>query len=124
MLDDNLYKSHCIHGNPIYYEHFCTGCRCLKQERQKKRYHNYWKDRRGDFETFFNEEYNYYFQEKKVNTDIIDNDKFTELKLCKSKKELKKTYYCLCRIHHPDKGGCHKVMAKLNQLYDYLLLRF
>jgi len=127
---DGIYKSHCIHGQPIYYQNFCIGCRAIKQAKRDKLCEEYYKEKHKhfDFKKYFNEQYNYYFTNPSVEVadkiKIRENDKFASLKRSNSEDELKKTYYKLSRKLHPDKGGSTKLMAKLNQLYDILKTQF
>ena len=127
---DGIYKSHCIHGQPIYYQHFCNGCRAMKQAKRDKFTEEYYKEKHKhfNFKKYFNDQYNYYFTNPSVEVTekikIRENDKFASLKRSNSEDELKKSYYKLCRTLHPDKGGSTKLMAKLNQLYDILRSQF
>ena len=58
---DGIYKSYCIHGQPIYYQNFCSGCRAIKQAERDKLCEEYYNKKRFNFTKYFNEQYNYYF---------------------------------------------------------------
>lgn len=122
-----MYEEYCIHGQPIYHQKYCSGCRRIKEAKQQKRYEEYWESRRINFIKYFNEQYDYYFTNPSIDVEskikIRDNDKFASLKRSKSQEQLKKQYYKLARIYHPDKGGSVKLMQKLSQLYEILKLR-
>ena len=127
---DGIYKSYCIHGQPIHYSNFCSGCRAMKEAQRDKLTEEYYKEKHKhfNFKKYFNEQYNYYFTNPSIEVEqkikIRENDKFASLKRSNSEDELKKSYYKLCRKLHPDKGGSTKLMAKLNQLYDILRSQF
>lgn len=38
-----------------------------------------------------------------------------------TKDEIKKAFYKLAHIHHPDKGGDEKEFKKINEAYQYLM---
>lgn len=122
-----MYEEYCIHGQPIYYQKYCSGCRSMKEAKQKKVYEQYWESRRFNFIKYFNEQYDYYFTNPSIEVEskvkIRENDKFASLKRSKSQEQLKKQYHKLAKIYHPDKGGSVKLMQKLSQLYEILQLR-
>ena len=38
--------------------------------------------------------------------------------------DLKKAYRNLCKLHHPDKGGCEETMKAINAEYSYMLKNY
>lgn len=79
------------------------------------------KDRREDIKNTFNF-YNQYFNDEninKVNISLLD-ELIKKLKLIppKTLKEIKKQYYKLCKVYHPDKGGDHNKFLELNETYE------
>lgn len=107
--DDDLYPQYCQHNNPIWYTN-CPGCRIEKEILAEKRYEEYWR-KKGRFDPF---------------TLLFDNEpeeeveEFAPLKRSNSEEELKKSFYKLSRIYHPDKGGDTSMFQKLNSLYQKL----
>ena len=62
---------------------------------------------------------------EEVSVNVSDKeDIFKPLKKSSSFEELKKEYRKLSKIHHPDKGGDHNIMVRLNNLYEKLRDRF
>ena len=64
---------------------------------------------------------------------FIHNDNSVPLSLCwemlglippKTKQQIKKQFYELCRKHHPDKGGNHEKFIEIKQSYDKLICSF
>ncbi len=119
----NLYGPtlYCKHGQPSYYKCY----KCIDDMR-KLREAAYKKDRKSFWE---------YFRKLFEGGDKYDNveccvnvsdkhDEFKPLKKSKSFDELKKHYYKLSRIHHPDKGGDVCIMQRLNNLFEKLRERF
>ena len=122
-----MYPEYCSHGQPIYRQQYCIGCRRVKEAKREKIYEKYLESKRIDFMKYFNEQYDYYFTNPSIEVEskvkIRENDKFASLKRSKSQEELKKQYYKLAKIYHPDKGGTVKLMQKLSQLYEILQSR-
>lgn len=126
MSCDGIYKSHCIHGNPIYYS-FCPACRAIKQQQETKRYNDYWeRNIKIKFNEYFNDTFKMFdpslTSEDKLK--VRNNDKFYKLKTSNSEEDLKKEYYKLAKRYHPDKGGSTKLFQKLQQLYHLLKSKF
>lgn len=124
----DVYNSHCIHGNPVWYDG-CPACREAKERKQHKIYTDFINNKTFHFCKYVNDKFNYYFHDPSLEIpskiEIRNNDKFASLKRSKSEEELRKQYYKLAKIYHPDKStGSNIMMKKLNQLYDILLLRF
>jgi hypothetical protein len=40
-----------------------------------------------------------------------------------NEKEIKKAYYDLCKIHHPDKGGDHEMFIEITASYEECMFR-
>ena len=112
---------YCKHGQPSYYK--CYRCEEEKRIHQESKYK---KDRTAFWEYFrklFEDESDDDDVECYVN--VSDKvDEFKPLKRSKSFEELKKEYYKLSRIHHPDKGGDVSIQQRLNNLYEKLRERF
>ena len=55
-----------------------------------------------------------------IDTDeeYINSGKFNSLDLAKDRKELKRIYYQLCKIYHPDMGGSQEDFEMLQFCYD------
>ena len=112
---------YCKHGQASYYK--CYRCEEEKRIHQESKYK---KDRTAFWEYF----------RKLLGDEPNDNDveccvypsdrhdEFKPLKRSKSFEELKKEYYKLSRIHHPDKGGNVSIQQRLNNLYEKLRERF
>ncbi len=119
----NIYGSYvyCRHGQPSYIK--C--CKCWEEcgAKYKKKDHfgtdAFWEFFRRMFEDKTEEE------EEEVSVNVSDKpDVFKPLKKSKSFEELKKEYRRLSKVHHPDKGGDHNIMVRLNNLYEKLRDRF
>ena len=64
-------------------------------------------------------------EEEEVSVNVSEKtDIFKPLKKSSSFDELKKEYRRLSKVHHPDKGGDHNIMVRLNNLYQKLKDRF
>ena len=119
---DNIYREYCDHGQPIYYQKYCSGCKAIRECKQKERYNTYWKKKRGDFWDYF---------KNAMGGDPGDPDvvykipeEFTGLRRSTSQEELRKEYRKLARIHHPDKGGSTSMFQRLQNLYERLCCSF
>ena len=120
----NIYGSfiYCKHGQPSYIR--CI--RCCEETRAKysKKEHfgsdGFWEYFRRMFDDKTEEKY-----EEDLSVNVSDKpDVFKPLKKSNSFEELKKEYRKLSKIHHPDKGGDHNIMVRLNNLYEKLRDRF
>lgn len=117
----NIYGSYiyCKHGQPSYIK--C--CKCCEETQSK----HHKKDHFGTdaFWEFFRRMFDDNIQEEEYSVNISDKpDVFKPLKRSKSFDELKKEYRRLSKVHHPDKGGDHNIMVRLNNLYSKLKDRF
>ena len=73
----------------------------------------------------FDDRPKYEEEEEECIVNVSDKeDVFKPLKKSDSFDELKKEYRRLSKIHHPDKGGDHNIMVRLNNLYQALRKRF
>lgn len=119
----NIYgpRLYCKHGQASY--HKCYKC---AEERREEQEYKYKKDRRAFWEYFrklLGDEPN----DNDVECCVYPSDKhdeFKPLKKSKSFEELKKEYYKLSKVHHPDKGGDVSIQQRLNNLYEKLRKRF
>jgi len=118
-----------IYGPTLYCKHGTSSqYKCYKciDDMRKLREAAYKKDRKAFWEyfrKFFDGEQN----ENDVECCVYPSDKhdeFKPLKKSKSFDELKKQYYKLSKIHHPDKGGDVSIMQRLNNLFEKLRERF
>lgn len=111
--DDDMYPQYCRHNNPIWYSN-CPGCRIEQERLAHKRYEEYWSKKRrfNPFTLLFDDE-----PEEEV-------EEFAPLKRSNSEEELKKSFYKLSKIYHPDKGGDTCMFQKLNSLYQKLKVNF
>ena len=104
---DEIYKTHCSHGNPISYS-MCPSCAV---ERQQKKDINY------------KDTFNY--DPKDASDEPKLPDQFIPLKRSKSQEQLKKEYHKLARKIHPDKpGGDTSLFQRLQNIYERLLFKF
>jgi len=108
--DRNIYASYCPHNNPIYMSHMCPGCRRQKRIQERIYYEEYMNNKRFLFIH---------------TTDEPSNDKeFSTLKRSRSQEELKKEYYKMAKVHHPDKNGSEEKFKILQNLYEKLKGKF
>jgi len=100
----NVYGAglYCSHGQPCYYT--CYKCKREAELKHQKKYHR----------SEINEN---------LKTDIKE-PQFNKLKKSNSFEELKKEYYKLCKVFHPDKGGDEETFKQLNNLYHDLETNF
>jgi len=113
--DEKQYLSKCKRGYYIGSTRYC--CR------------ECWLEQRVDYERptleefiklFFNEEYNYTFKSEYI--PIKKDWKILQLEPPKSKSEIKKQYYKLALVFHPDKPtGNHNLFTQLNSSYNTLI---
>ncbi len=118
----NIYGKfiYCNHGQPSYYT--CYKC---KSENELKNQKKYKKDKKpfDPFKCF--EDFEYRRSEINENlTSEIQEPRFNKLKKSNSFEELKKEYYKLCKVFHPDKGGDEETFKQLNNLYHDLETNF
>jgi len=119
----DVYAKYCMHGNPIYYTQYCSGCRLVKEAKAKKRYDDYWNKRRGDFWNYFKKSFGY--DVKDPETKHVVPVEFNTMKRSTSQEELKKAYHKLAKKHHPDKpGGSTSMFQRLQNFYERLLFEF
>jgi len=127
----DIYPSHCKHGNPIYYP-FCPGCVIEKEHLRDQRYENYIRNKHcndhnfwGFFRNMFEEED---YTEDLKDVEVVNSKfprEFTPLKKSDSFEELRKEYFKLCRVCHPDKPtGNTALFQRLQNLYERLVQRF
>ncbi len=112
--DDDIYPQYCKHNNPIWYTD-CPGCRIEFQKLRDKRYEEYMR-RKGRFNPF-----TLLFEQDEPEEEV---EEFAPLKRSNSQEELKKSFYKLSRIYHPDKGGDTSMFQKLNSLYQKMKFKF
>tara|TARA_Y100000401_G_scaffold49026_1_gene38121 strand:+ start:819 stop:1241 length:423 start_codon:yes stop_codon:yes gene_type:complete len=117
-----IYGCHvyCKHGQPSYVK--CHKCFDETRDKYRKKDHfgtdSFWEFFRRMFEDKTEEE-------EEVSVNVSDKpDIFKPLKKSSSFDELKKEYRKLSKVHHPDKGGDHNIMVRLNNLYEKLRDRF
>ena len=108
--DDDLYPRYCRHNNPIWYSD-CPGCRLEQEAENQRRYEEYWSKKRR-----FNP-FTLLFEDDEPEEEVAE---FASLKRSNSQEELKKSFYKLSRIYHPDKGGDTPMFQKLHSLYQKL----
>jgi len=120
----NIYAPfvYCKHGQPSYIR--CIRCYEETRAKHRKKEHfgtdAFWEYFRRMFEDKTQGEC-----EEEVSVNVSDKpDVFKPLKKSSSFEELKKEYRKLSKIHHPDKGGDHNIMVRLNNLYEKLRDRF
>jgi hypothetical protein len=87
----------------------------------------------GDFWEFFREmheegeEYDFHYSDPFVDPvpPLKRSSSFDKLNIDPNadEKEIKKTYYDLCRIHHPDKGGDHDMFIEITAAYEECMFR-
>jgi len=89
-------------------------CRECELERMRERRDNL-KNTFNFYNQFFNDE-----NINKPNISILDKlIKKLQLVPPKTSKEIKKQYYKLCKVYHPDKkGGDHNKFLELNETYE------
>jgi len=125
-MNKDIYKEYCKHGNPIYYS-ACPGCQLEKQRKDNLYYDTYLKKISFNFKKYFSD--NFFFVNPSVNSDkeiyLRKNDKFHKLKKSNSQEELRREYFRLAKIYHPDKeAGSTKIFQKLSQIYNLLMEQF
>jgi len=118
-----------IYGPTLYCKHGTSSqYKCYKciDDMRKLREAAYKKDRKAFWEYFRK-----FFDGEQNENDIEccvypsdEHDEFKPLKKSKSFDELKKQYYKLSKVHHPDKGGDVSIQQRLNNLYEKLRERF
>ncbi len=121
-MNSGIYAMYCIHNQPIYNQAFCSGCRAIRQQQAKKRYDAYWNKQRGHFWDYFKKAFGGDPTEPTYEHKIPEE--FNTLKKSKSQEELRKNYFKLARIHHPDKGGETTMFQRLQNLYERLCSSF
>ena len=121
MGKDNIYPSHCKHGNPIYFT-MCPGCRNDKSKLDSLRFDEYVSKKLINLKDMF--QFIYPDPKRIDKVKVRKDDKFSSLKKSNSQEELKKNYYKLAKVYHPDKGGATKLFQKLQQLYNILIDKF
>ena len=114
---------YCKHGQPSYVK--CYKCCEETQSKYCKKEHfgsdAFWEF----FRRMFEDRPKYEEEEEECVVNVSDKtDVFKPLKRSSSFDELKKEYRRLSKIHHPDKGGDHNIMVRLNNLYQKLRDRF
>ena len=121
----NVYGAYlyCKHGQPSYVR--CARCREETSDKYRKKDH-FGTDAFWDyFRRMFEDKSSNILEEEECSVNVSDKpDVFKPLKKSKSFEELKKEYRRLSKVHHPDKGGDHDIMTRLNNLYEKLRDRF
>ncbi len=111
-------RMYCRHGQPNYVK--CWSCH---RERENAYYEEYCNCGDKGFKFFFEPDFdpceNSFFEEKDM-----DKVEFCNLRDSHTLQDLKKEYYKLCKINHPDKGGDPEVFKRLNNLYHNLINKF
>lgn len=120
---NGLYAQYCIHNQPIYNQKYCSGCRAIREKQAKKRYHAYWNKQRGHFWDYFKEAFGGDPRDPDTPEHKIPEE-FMPLRKSKSQEELRKNYFKLARIHHPDKGGEKTMFQRLQNCYERLCKKF
>lgn len=110
---DDLYPPYCLHGNPVYAT--CPQCRIEFHNQRDKRYEEYLRSK-GHFNPF-----TLLFEQDEPEEEV---EEFAPLKRSNSEEELKKSFYKLSKIYHPDKGGDTCMFQNLNNLYQKLKVKF
>jgi hypothetical protein len=118
--DEDQYKSKCNKGY-LYNPRTRWCCReCWIEQRE-----SYKRPTLEEFcNTFFNEEFNYTFKSDEkysVEADWV----YLQLEPPKTKTQIKKQYYKLALLFHPDKPtGTHNKFTQLNASYNNLIEAF
>ena len=115
---------YCSHHQPGYVD--CWKCReeCYqKHQKPKDRFNDdFWNFFRNMFEE--KEDYEEDLKDTEVENSKLPTE-FNKLKKSKSFEELRKEYYKLSKIYHPDKPtGNTSIQQRLNNLYERLVSRF
>jgi len=110
---DDMYPQYCSHGSPVYAT--CPQCRIEFHNQRDKRYEEYLRSK-GHFNPF-----TLLFELDEPEEEV---EEFAPLKRSNSEEELKKSFYKLSKIYHPDKGGDTCMFQNLNNLYQKLKLKF
>ena len=116
---NGVYRTHCLHGNPIHYQG-CPGCRADKTREQEKRYNEYWNKKKSFFWDYMKSTFGSDYRDPSYKHELPKE--FNTLRRSKSQEELKIEYRKLCRIHHPDKGGKTSMFQRLQNLYQRLVI--
>jgi len=110
---DDMYPQYCSHGSPVYAT--CPQCRIEFHNQRDKRYEEYLRSK-GHFNPF-----TLLFEQDEPEEEV---EEFAPLKRSNSEEELKKSFYKLSKIYHPDKGGDTSMFQNLNNLYQKLKVKF
>tara|TARA_R100000951_G_C2646636_1_gene182780 strand:- start:2446 stop:2868 length:423 start_codon:yes stop_codon:yes gene_type:complete len=114
-------RMYCKHSQPCYRK--CWACEKERREEQESYYQAKVNTSKKGFKFFFEPDFDpcdrsYCYE------DDMDKAEFCDLRQCSTITELKKEYYKLCRLNHPDKGGDEEIFKRLNNLYHDLMNHF
>jgi len=112
---------YCKHGQACY--HTCYKCKTENEIKNQQKYNKC----KEPFDPFGCFDDSHEYQRSEINEDItieIQEPQFNNLKKSNSFEDLKREYYKLCKVNHPDKGGDEETFKQLNNLYHDLANKF